>query len=151
MFFFILLYELECITSFFTLTDGITLDDLCSFILNFNKWILVFFLVKYRETFRRCLFPWLQIWTELKNQCAVHFVAVLINTWFRSPPCKGTSLWGISGSENSANDSHSAVGTGISSPSHHSPCYTRQKRGVSCSVKSKATMKCVICFARRLG
>lgn len=46
VFFFILLCEVECITSFFTLRDGITPDNLCSFILNFNKGILVFFFGK---------------------------------------------------------------------------------------------------------
>lgn len=42
MFFFILLYELECVTSFFSLRAGITLDDLCSFILNFTNEYLFF-------------------------------------------------------------------------------------------------------------
>lgn len=43
MFFFVVLYILECITAFSTFRAGIVLDDLKLINSVFNKWVLVFF------------------------------------------------------------------------------------------------------------
>lgn len=56
MFFFVVLYILECITAFSTFRAGIVLDDLKLINSVFNKWVLVvFFFPKHQETFKGSL------------------------------------------------------------------------------------------------